>query len=221
MLQQLQSRYLMEKPSSIRYGTDAGLVSSSQAFQDGSWKESRLYISYSNGLQVWINGNESKPWNIELKKTTYTLPPFGWIAAQGKDFFTGSYLLNGRRVDRVSSAHYVFLDGRDNFQELDGIGTSGSVAVLPGMGHSGLSIIAVGGVEKLVLSGGKSPYGSSDIRARLSRLAGAHAVSIKGFDIDGRITGEKQILRAKNSSESKWNIPIFPGTVRYELSASY
>jgi len=221
MLQQLQSRYLMEKPSSIRYGSDAGLVSSSQAFQDGSWKESRLYISYSNGLQVWINGNESKPWNIELKKTTYTLPPFGWIAAQGKDFFTGSYLLNGRRVDRVSSAHYVFLDGRDNFQELDGIGTSGSVAVLPGMGHSGLSIIAVGGVEKLVLSGGKSPYGSSDIRARLSRLAGAHAVSIKGFDIDGRITGEKQILRAKNSSESKWNIPIFPGTVRYELSASH
>ncbi|HYK89006.1 MAG TPA: hypothetical protein VE398_09560, partial [Acidobacteriota bacterium] len=41
MLQQLQSRYLMEKPSSIRYGTDTGLIPSSRAFRDGSWKENR------------------------------------------------------------------------------------------------------------------------------------------------------------------------------------
>ena len=60
MLQQLQSRYLMEKPSAIRYGTDAGLVSSSRAFLDGSWKENRIQIDYANGIRLWINGNEKQ-----------------------------------------------------------------------------------------------------------------------------------------------------------------
>jgi len=88
----------------------------------------------------------------------------------------------------------------------------------PGPGQLGLSIVAVDGVKQLELSCGKTTFQSADIRARISRLAEASSLAVKGFDIDGRLTGEKQLLPGKKSPDTKWSIPIFPGTVRYELS---
>ena len=120
----------------------------------------------------------------------------------------------------MSSPAYVFLDGRDTYQELEGIGTAGSVAVLPGPGESGVSIIAVEGVKQLELARGKREYEAADIRARISRIAGSSSLAVKGFDIDGRVTGETQILPGKKSPDAKWSIPILPGTVRYDISGS-
>ena len=218
MLQQLQSRYLMEKPVSIRYGTDAGLVSSSQAFRDGSWRQSRLCICYANGLQVWVNGNNDNPWDVEVDKKPYLLPPFGWAATQGNNFFSGSYLVAGHRLDRSSSEQCVYLDGRSRYQEFDGLGTAGAAAAVPGAGQSGVTIYAVEGVDKLVLQAGRSDFPAADIRSRISRLAGAETISVKGFDVDGKITGERQLLRNENTARSGWSIPIFTRSVRYEIN---
>jgi hypothetical protein len=46
MLQPLQSRYAMLKPQEIRYGTENGLVTSSEAFQRGAWRQSKLFLLY-------------------------------------------------------------------------------------------------------------------------------------------------------------------------------
>jgi hypothetical protein len=218
MLQQLQSRYLMEKVRTIRYGTERGLVPSSRAFLDGSWKEGRLYLAYANGLEVYVNGNPEKPWRLTLENTEYALPPFGWLARHGKDFFTASSLVGGRRADRVSSPQYVFLDGRGSHQELDGIGTSGSVAVQSRRDGPGLTIFAIDGVDSLSLSAGKAGQSVSDARSRITAVAQSRALSVEAFDIDGKGVGNRRLDRPSGPGTAKWGIPIFPAAIRYEVT---
>jgi hypothetical protein len=217
MLQQLQSRYLMERVSAIKYGTDQGLASSSSAFLDGSWKDGRLHIAYANGLQVFLNGNEEKHWTLEWRGRNHTLPPFGWLAVLGDEFFTASSLVDGKRIDRLSSPEYVFLDGRGSYAELDGIGTSGSVAVLGRKNASGLTVFAVEGVESLTVSAGTVPRPAGDVRAKISELADSRSISVQAVDIDGKIVGHHKVDRPSGAGPVKWPIPVVHGAVRYEV----
>ncbi len=105
MMQQLQSRYVMEKPEVIDYGGDGGLVSASAALRSGLWKESRLHVRYRNGLEIWVNGNRDNDWIVNTEGEEFRLPPYGWLASQGPGFFesssTGQW--SPRRPDRFSS----------------------------------------------------------------------------------------------------------------------
>ena len=139
-LQQLQSRYLMEKPEAIHYNGTNGLISSSEAFLSGDWRRSQLQIRYENGLEIWVNGNKKENWSVDWNGEHYLLPPFGWLAAQGKEFLSGSVLEEGKRYDRVSSPVYIFLDGRGTYRELEGVGSDGSVAARRLQKGDGLSI---------------------------------------------------------------------------------
>ena len=217
MLQQLQSRYAMERPVAIRYGRGDSLISSSAAFLDGSWKKSRLNVKYANGLEVWVNGDEGGAWTVEQKKEKYILPPFGWLAVQGDDFFSGSLLLDGKRADRVSSPTYVFVDGRGTFGTFEGIGTSGSVAVRLRPAGDGLSIIAVDGVERLVISPTETPLGPGDVRGAISWIAKAEALSVNGFDVNGKQVGLQNLTRQPGATQPGWELQVMPKAVRYEI----
>ena len=214
MLQQLQSRYVMEKPKEIRYGTTTGTLSTSEAFLSGRWKESRLSIRYPNSLEIWINGNAAEPWKVTHQGTTHVLPPYGWLAVGADGFLESSELASdGKRYDRVSSPEYVFVDGRGSPQTVDGVATSGSLAVRRNKEGNGLSLIAVEGVEGITISSPKKSFGANDVRTEIARVAKANRLSVRAFDMDGKDLGSA--TTAKTSSG--WKIVSLAGSLRYEI----
>jgi len=213
MIQPVQSRYAMEKPIAILYGDNGKLISSSDAFLSGAWTNSFLYTKYQNGLEIWINGNKTKDWEISVGKDKYILPVFGWIARQGNDFITSSCLVNGKRCDRVSSPDIVFLDGRGNPCSVDGISTSGMAAVKKN--GKGLSVIAVEGVDQISIDDPGKNYPASDLRNLISQIARKKEITIEAFDIDGKIILQKMTL-SKTLNE-RWIIPIQKDAIRYEI----
>ncbi len=220
MLQQLQSRYLMEPVAEIRYGTGSRLAGSSEALRTGAWKQNRLYLKYANGLQVWVNGNEQTAWTVAHAGRKYTLPPFGWLAAQGRDFVTASALADdGKRFDRLASPDCVFVDGRGTPRDFDGLGSAGSVAVRAAEGENGLSIVAVDAGDRLVLSAPKGVFGGRDVRTLMARIAAAAQVSLRGYDAAGKLVGERRLSRDAGAPRSGWEIPLLPGAVRSEVRA--
>jgi hypothetical protein len=216
MLQQLQSRYVMRPPEEILYGTDTGLVSSSKALLDGAWRDSRLFVRYPGALRIWVNGNDEKNWCVDLDATRVTLPPSGWVAVQGKEFSEQSALVDGYRVDHVSSPAYVYVDGRGKETECDGIGTSGAVAVRPCSADGGLSLIAIEGVECLRISQPTGRYKRDDVRHCIGTVARAKSLNVEAFDVEGNSLGSVPSERDRD----EWIIRGVPEAIRYEIRAA-
>lgn len=215
-LQNLQSRYVMREPEAILYGTDTGLVSSSQALLDGTWRESRLHLQYPEGLRVWVNGNDDKNWSVEIDGETVLLPPYGWVAIQGKDYLGKSVLEDGHRVDRTGCPAYLYLDGRGELAEQDGIQTAGAVAVRPAKDSGnarGLSIIAIDGVEHIQIASPTARYGRNDIRRSIAAVARAERVTCAAYDIEGKTLSPPRLVRGDES----WTLTVVPSAIRYEL----
>jgi hypothetical protein len=210
MMQQLQSRYVMEKPEAILYASDGKLVSSSEAFLTGAWKDSELYVRYPGDLQVWVNGNPDEQWVVDAKSTTHILPPYGWIAVQGETFFESSTLLNGSRCDRVSSSQYVFLDGRGVSRDFSGVGSSGSVAVKKHE-QGGLELIAVEGVDQIRLFAPGLSFSADDVRQRIGEIASADKVTVEAFKADGTTVGTAQATKQGDV----WTITPVTDALRY------
>ncbi len=213
MLQQLQSRYVMRKPVEILYGTESGLVSSSEAFLTGAWKESRLFIRYPNDLQIWVNGNADQPWDITYEGKTYRLGPYGWLAVKPDEFFEASLLVDDKRWDFVSAAEYVFLDGRGQYRETDGVGSAGSLAVRPAEDGNGLSIIAVEGIDQITLQSVEKTYEEGDVRGAIERTAKAATLTAEAFDVEGHSLGSPKMEK----KESGWYVFPINGAIRYEI----
>jgi hypothetical protein len=219
LLQQLPGRYALEKPEKIMYGDGESIVSSSAALLSGAWKKSRLYLRYPKDLEIWVNGGRDESWNIQAGKTGYALPPFGWVALQGRDFFTGSWLDSGSRCDWVSSPAYVFVDGRGVFRNFDGMGTAGSIAVRQGE-HSGISVIAVEGVDRLAITGSGKHYPGDDVRNAINRIARADSISVQAFDVKGKSLNNpgKTLVRNAATNGNQWDIPTSAKAVQYEIT---
>ncbi len=215
MLQPLQSRYAMLKPLDIRYGTDHGLVNSSEAFRSGDWRKSKIAIRYPKGLQVWVNGDASESWPVVYHQDiSADLPPFGWLAV-GDNFHACSMSLNGNRYDRVSSPECIFIDGRDTWREFDGIGASGSVAVRRAKDGKGLSIITVDAVDRLVIARPAGTFGAEDVRSAIGAIAQASAITPRALDPEENDLGAVTVRR----TESGWEIQPPKSTVRLEVAA--
>ena len=214
MLQQLQSRYAMQRPEVIRYGGSSGLVSSSEAFQTGAWKESRLYVRYPGSLEVWVNGNATKDWEIEVGGEKHLLPPFGWLARQGQEYYSGSEVMNGKRFDLSSSAEYLFLDGRGTRISKEGISTSGSLAVRPGSGQRTLSIITIDGVDSITIQPVDQPAATNPLTRRIGEAAKAERLAVRAINPDGQELGRIEATR----NESGWVIRADSQARRYEIS---
>jgi len=214
MMQPLQSRYVMKKPDEIRYGTEAGMISSSEAFLHGEWKQSRLVVRYPGGLEIWVNGNGEKPWRVTRGETIHELPPYGWLAVQGCDFYEGSELVDGSRCDRVLSPECVFVDGRGVERMFNGVGVAGSAAVRKAKDGDGLSIIAVEGVDRIKISVPGGEYGADDVRARIAKAAKAKNLSISAWNVKGENLGEAKADTAGDG----WTIYGKDKAIRYELN---
>ncbi|MCP4258966.1 MAG: hypothetical protein GY774_15895 [Planctomycetes bacterium] len=215
MLQPLQSRYAMLKPQEIRYGTDHGLVSSSQAFLSRDWRKSKIFIHYPNDLSIWINGNAEESWWFEHKGTAHDLPPFGWLAIGRDNFYECSESLDGKRYDRASSTECIFVDGRGTWRSFDGIATSGSVAVRCAKEGKGLSIITVEGVDRLVIAQPSGTFTSDDVRATIGAVTRAKAIVVRAFDLSDNDLGKVTIQRI----ESGWELNLPASTVRLAIAA--
>lgn len=213
MLQPLQARYVMLKPEEIRYGTDRGIVSSSEALLSGDWRRSQVFIRYPNGLRVWVNGNATDSWRVEHQGTRHDLPPFGWLAVGTDGFFESSEAIEGRRCDRAMTPECLFLDGRGTWRDWEGIGTSGSVAVRRAKGGQGLSITTIDGVDRLVLGRPQGSFGPEDVRTALGAIALKEAVVVRAFDANEKDLGELAVRRIL----SGWEIRPPQAAVRLEV----
>lgn len=212
MLQPLQSRYAMLRPESIQYGTDRGLVSSSEAFRTGDWRKSKLFIRYA-GLLIWVNGNASESWRVERDGVAHELPPFGWLAIGPDGYVECSESIDGKRYDRVSASECIFIDGRGTWREFDGVGASGSVAVRRNATGDGLSITTVEGVDRLTLSADSRKFGAGDVRANLHAVVIARTIGARAFDIDGKDLGDLEARR----TDSGWEIRPPKFAIRVEI----
>jgi hypothetical protein len=215
MLQPLQSRYAMLKPQEIRYGTDRGLVSSSQAFASGDWRKSKIFVQYPDDLCIWVNGNAKESWEIEHEGAAHNLPPFGWLAIGADDFYECSETIDEKRYDRASSPECIFIDGRGSWCSFDGIATSGSVAVRRAKKSKGLSIITVEGVDRLVIAEPGDTFTPDDVRAAIRAAARATAIAARAFDLNDKDLGEVAIKR----TESGWELKPPASAVRLEVAA--
>ncbi|MHC4517702.1 MAG: hypothetical protein ACYTAS_03860, partial [Planctomycetota bacterium] len=215
MLQPLQSRYAMLKPQKIRYGTDHGLVSSSEAFLGGDWRKSKIFVHYPEDLRIWINGNADEPWRVEHQSITHNLPPFGWLAIGTDGFYECSESLDGKRYDRARSPACVFVDGRGTWRGFDGIATSGSVAVRRAREGKGLSIITIEDVDRLVITRPDGTFASDDVRATIGAVAHAEAIAGHAFDLGDEDLGEVTMQRTK----SGWELRPPASTVRLDVAA--
>ncbi|MBI4586198.1 MAG: hypothetical protein HY717_19480 [Planctomycetes bacterium] len=216
MLQELQSRYVLEKPREIRYGAGSGTASSSEALLSGAWKGSRIYIRYANGLEVWVNGNAQEKWEVapQGQGAAHLLPPHGWLAIQGEAFYEASELAeDGGRWDACSSPSYVFVDGRGRFRARDGIGAAGSLAVRLGKGEGELSLTAVEGVEEILLARPGKDHPAGDVREAMARAARASRLAAESFDLEGKSLGRAPAAK----SPEGWKIGAVKGAIRYEV----
>jgi len=213
MLQPLQSRYVMTAPREIRYGTDQGLISTSESLRNGQWRKSKLFVAYPNGLNIWVNGNATESWRVQHGGDVYELPPFGWLAIGGDGFFEASALVDGKRCDRALSPECVFLDGRGAWREFEGIGTSGAAAIRRASDAAGLSIILIEAVDRLTIGkpAGKADEGS--VRASIATVAQAQAVTAQAFDIDGKQIEQPAVQRV----EAGWEVVPPRGAIRLEV----
>ncbi|MFH1739479.1 MAG: hypothetical protein ABIH23_10775 [bacterium] len=212
MLQQLQSRYVMRAPEEILYGGKEGLISTSQALLNGEWRNSRMFVRYPDDLRIWINGNDEIEWCVDVDGTSVNLPPSGWIARQGEDFFEQSCYEDGHRVDRVGSPGYVYVDGRGKETSCDGVRSAGAVAVRPS--EEGLSIIPVEGVDKVGIGEPQQRYSRGDVRRAIRDVARSKNLSVEAFNIDGNSLGEASIERDQDG----WVIHSVPDAIRYEVT---
>ncbi|MBC7326949.1 LamG domain-containing protein [bacterium] len=137
MIQQVAKRYAMEKVKKIEYADENNRFHNvTEAILTGVINESRLYVEYENGLNIFVNWSRDKEWRLpeELTKITgrkIILPPSGWCAFDDKGFFEASHLKQGNRIDEVISPEYIYLDGRGKWTENDFLSARYACARIP------------------------------------------------------------------------------------------
>jgi hypothetical protein len=129
MIQQIQQRYLMVPVADIRYHHDGKLLTTSEAIATNAYQQSQVYVKYTNGLEVYVNGNWDKPWQVNLASHSYHLPPAGFVAAMPDALLAYSADADGNRIDYVNSPAYVYADARGKSHDFPELSTNGAVAV--------------------------------------------------------------------------------------------
>ena len=110
-LQAIHSRYALEDIAEIHYAdADGKLLDTSAALATDIYKRRQIALRYTDGLEVYINGNPDETWNVLGKD----LPPFGWLVNDPikKELVAESVLQGSHRCDYVESPDYLYADGR-------------------------------------------------------------------------------------------------------------
>lgn len=127
LLQQLQRLYATDTVAEIEYDRQGKLVSTSEAVASDAYKNGRVFVRYTRGLQVFVNYNEESDWAIRLDGEMHVLPPFGFYATDGRRFVEYSKMVGGKRVEFVNSPEYVYIDTRGAFVRLPEMAARGAV----------------------------------------------------------------------------------------------
>lgn len=112
----LQPQYLDTSVDveSILYYDDAGngMVLEDALRSGYNFRAARLYIAYSNGLEIYLNF-ASDNWVVELNGHEYVLDMNGWAAENpNEEFVEYSCLIGEHRVDYVKCKDYTYVNPR-------------------------------------------------------------------------------------------------------------
>ncbi|MHB1485309.1 MAG: hypothetical protein ACYCYI_11690 [Saccharofermentanales bacterium] len=128
MFQAIQSQYLNTGANvvSIGYFNGSKYLNINEAIRAGyNFKSPRIYIKYSNGLEIYANFSGSM-WNVTLNSKAYSLDRDGYVAAnKSASFLQYSCLVNGKRVDYVDCKSYTFANARGNLTDFGTFSTNG------------------------------------------------------------------------------------------------
>ena len=123
-LQQLHARYALDTIDTIRYADENGtLLETDQAVASGAYRRSQVALKYSDGLEVYVNGNKTESWTVDGR----TLPPNGWLVKDPvkNELVAESLLYAGHRVDYVDSPAFLYADGRGRFTRFTRLACAG------------------------------------------------------------------------------------------------
>jgi hypothetical protein len=137
LMHQLQTRYLPRDitPVEISYFDAVEWITQDELILRGSDLESVLLkISYSNGLNIWINHrNDNYVWEpMIINELSLPIPVNGFVALKidSEIFLACSILLNGDRVDYVYSNAYIFAENRSHEDSSIGSISTNGMAIL-------------------------------------------------------------------------------------------
>jgi len=110
LFQGVQSEYLTDNATEIRYHNGTDFVTTSQMLNEGSDAMGRVKVTYSRGLTVYVNYNAQKNWTVNAGGRNYELPPYGWVIIKPGQILSYSALVNGNRVDYVKTPDYYYMN---------------------------------------------------------------------------------------------------------------
>ena len=127
LVQGIAAKYTQASAVEIRYADEAGrLWPAAEAIANGAYRLSRVFVRYSDGTEVAVNGSRSGDFGATVLGRAYTLPPNGWVAISG-DRRAGSMntMMNLERCQIGWSDEYQFWrrDGKVSVlkTDLDGL----------------------------------------------------------------------------------------------------
>ena len=123
MFRAIQSQYLDSSVTveAIRYHDKAGnsMDLDTAVKSDYDFQAARLYIRYSNGLEIYLNFSDTN-WYVSLNGHSYVLDQNGYCAENPNlDFVQYSCLRSGIRVDYVSCREYTYANPRGSIMSFD------------------------------------------------------------------------------------------------------
>ena len=122
LMQGVQTEYLTDTVSEIRYHDGSKFVTTSQALLDNTQKLGRVRVKYLGGLTVHVNYNGGSNWEVE----GYGLPPFGWLIVKPGKVLAFSALMNGERVDYTRCPEYVYLNTGSHRAKVEALDVQGA-----------------------------------------------------------------------------------------------
>jgi hypothetical protein len=129
MLLPLQNYYLGVPVSSIRYHHEGNLLETGEAIFSGSYQQSQVEITYTNGFQVFANGSWELDWEIEVAEKTYRLPPAAFLARSPDGVLAYSADDGQGRVDYARCPDYLFFDTRGARREMESVSLDGAALI--------------------------------------------------------------------------------------------
>ena len=115
----------------------------------------------------------------------------------------------------LARLEYVFLDGRESIQSVDGVSTSGSVAVRRDRTGKGLSIVAIEAADKIAIGSVRGRrLASHGLASVIDQVGKAGKLAIRVFDAEGRELSNARTLKTAQG----WEIAGPKEARRYEVT---
>jgi len=130
LLRKLQTYYLGVPVISIHYHHEDNLLETTEALVSGAYEHSQAYITYENGLQVYVNGGWEEEWRVEREERTFSLPPGSFLAHGPDGLLVYSADSGSGRIDFAQCAEYLYCDTRGKRLKIGPVFLDGAVLVL-------------------------------------------------------------------------------------------